>query len=246
MWIHELFFRNRILGETELVLRQNNESTDHADPPTSTERMAEFEANPPGRALLERAQTHPDRLVASLFEEYHSIFWHIVTFRLDRRLISRLDAEDVIQDAFLACKQRLGHWVRDAKYSLFAWTRMTLVQTLVDIHRRHIEAGMRSAARETSLAGSALQPTTAASMANLLAASQTTPSGKAIREENQEELQNAIQQMSELDQEMIAMRHFEGLNNKQAATVLGLSTTAASNRYVRALARLEKILGVEE
>jgi RNA polymerase sigma-70 factor (ECF subfamily) len=48
--------------------------------------------------------------------------------------------------------------------------------------------------------------------------------------------------MSELDQETIALRHFEGLTNSETAEVLGLSVTAASNRYVRALVRLREIL----
>ena len=48
--------------------------------------------------------------------------------------------------------------------------------------------------------------------------------------------------MDPLDREIIALRHFEELSNAEAATVLGLSKTAASNRYIRALARLQKFL----
>ena len=48
--------------------------------------------------------------------------------------------------------------------------------------------------------------------------------------------------MSPLDQEVIALRHFEGLTNVEAAQVLAISVTAASNRYVRALSRLKVIL----
>jgi RNA polymerase sigma-70 factor (ECF subfamily) len=41
---------------------------------------------------------------------------------------------------------------------------------------------------------------------------------------------------------MLALRHFEELSNNETALVLGLSKAAASNRYVRALARLKKVL----
>ena len=41
---------------------------------------------------------------------------------------------------------------------------------------------------------------------------------------------------------MIALRHFEELSNNEAAEVIGLSKAAASNRYIRALARLQGIL----
>jgi RNA polymerase sigma-70 factor (ECF subfamily) len=48
--------------------------------------------------------------------------------------------------------------------------------------------------------------------------------------------------MEELDREILALRHFEELSNSEAAAVLGLSKTAASNRYIRALKRLKEIL----
>lgn len=38
------------------------------------------------------------------------------------------------------------------------------------------------------------------------------------------------------------MRHFEELTNEEVAIVLGISVSAASNRYIRALERLRKVL----
>jgi RNA polymerase sigma-70 factor (ECF subfamily) len=38
------------------------------------------------------------------------------------------------------------------------------------------------------------------------------------------------------------MRHFEDLTNVESAEALGISPTAASNRYVRAIGRLKEIL----
>ncbi len=63
-----------------------------------------------------------------------------------------------------------------------------------------------------------------------------------MRAEMQVKLQEAINSMEQLDREIIALRHFEELSNKEAAEILGLSKTAASNRYVRALARLQGVL----
>jgi RNA polymerase sigma-70 factor (ECF subfamily) len=41
---------------------------------------------------------------------------------------------------------------------------------------------------------------------------------------------------------VLALRHFDGLSNSEVALVLGLSKTAASNRYIRALERLKAML----
>ena len=48
--------------------------------------------------------------------------------------------------------------------------------------------------------------------------------------------------MDAIDREIIALRHFEELSNVQIAEVLLISKTAASNRYIRAMARLKTIL----
>ena len=42
--------------------------------------------------------------------------------------------------------------------------------------------------------------------------------------------------------EVLALRHFEELSNSETAAALGLTKTAASNRYIRALKRLKIIL----
>jgi len=63
-----------------------------------------------------------------------------------------------------------------------------------------------------------------------------------MRAEMQLQLQTVLNDMAPLDREIIALRHFEELSNAEAAAVLGLSKTAASNRYLRALARLQKVL----
>jgi RNA polymerase sigma-70 factor (ECF subfamily) len=48
--------------------------------------------------------------------------------------------------------------------------------------------------------------------------------------------------MDPIDQEVLALRHFEELSNSEVAEVLGIQQKAASIRYVRALRRLKDIL----
>ena len=45
-------------------------------------------------------------------------------------------------------------------------------------------------------------------------------------------------ELGEFDREIVLLRHFENLTNTEAANMLGLSKTASSNRYTRALKRL--------
>jgi RNA polymerase sigma-70 factor (ECF subfamily) len=55
-------------------------------------------------------------------------------------------------------------------------------------------------------------------------------------------LHAALDAMDPTDREVLALRHFEGLTNAEAAAALGLSVSAASKRYVRAVERLRLIL----
>jgi RNA polymerase sigma-70 factor (ECF subfamily) len=101
---------------------------------------------------------------------------------------------------------------------------------------------MRDAAQEVSLYRGGPPAASTHSLANLLLGRLTSPSKAAIRSERQLRLQEALNGMDPLDREVLALRHFEELSNSEVATVLGLSKTAASNRYIRALKRLKVIL----
>ncbi len=162
-----------------------------------------------------------------------------VYFRLDRRLQGRVDAEDVLQQSYLEASKRLAAYKPEGEHSLFIWLRLIVQQTLVDIHRQHLQTSKRDAKQEESLPRG--YDSNAAS--NPLVGAMTSPSNAAIRDENAANIQAAMQDMDGMDQEILALRHFEELSNLEVAEVLGLSPTAASNRYVRALQRLKKVLG---
>lgn len=194
--------------------------------------------------VLARLREDAATVLADAFAADHDRFWQLATFRMDHRIAGRVDADDVLQESFLAAEKRVHHYLKSPQCSLFIWLRMIVAQTLIDIHRRHLGADMRSAGREINLGGPKLPQSTCVSMVRQLAGSQTSPSGALMRNESVQSLEKAIGEMPPLDQETIALRHFEGLTNSETAEVLGISVTAASNRYVRALARLRDILEV--
>ena len=70
-----------------------------------------------------------------------------------------------------------------------------------------------------------------------------TPASQAVsRAEVQIQIQAALNGMDPIDREIIALRHFEELTNAEVAEVLGLETSTASKRYIRALKRLQVVL----
>ena len=189
------------------------------------------------RMLMESGQTS----FASLFSNYGARLERIINFRLDPRIRGRIDAADVLQEAYLEASTRLPSVLDSANVSIFVWLRQQTLQTLVDVHRRQFRQ-KRDVNREIHFASTGPSDGTSVSIAQFLIGQLTSPSEVAVKAEEIQWLQEALNSMNEVDREVLALRHFEQLSNTQVAEVLGLTPTAASNRYLRAAARLGEIL----
>jgi RNA polymerase sigma-70 factor (ECF subfamily) len=192
--------------------------------------------------LLARLRDGDETALAELFSQHHGRLWRMVNFRLDQRLCGRVDADDVLQEAYLNAAQRIEHYLNNKTMSFFVWLRQIVLQTMIDLHRQHLGAQMRDAAREVSLHRGGYPQATSISLAAHLLGSLTSPSQAAMRHEVSRQLEEALESMSTIDREVLALRHFEELTNSEVAEVLGIQQKAASIRYVRAIARLKEIL----
>jgi RNA polymerase sigma-70 factor (ECF subfamily) len=192
--------------------------------------------------LLESVAAGDQNALAGLFSLHRDRLWRMVTFRMDPRLHGRIDADDVLQEAWLSAAQRIDHFLVDASRSIFVWFRLITSQTLVDIHRRHLGTQKRNAGQEFSIDRGWASSSTSTSLSFHLLDHLTTPSEAALRVEMSQKLNEALGDMKDLDREVLALRHFEQLSNREAAQVLGISEQAASDRYIRALGRLKQVL----
>lgn len=193
--------------------------------------------------LLERLIANDASALGPLFDHFRPKLMRMINLRLDPRLTSRLDAEDVLQEAWNEAQRRIQYWTVDPSRSFYVWLRLIVGQTLVDAHRRHLGAQKRSAGLEISLnAPGGAMPASSQSLARHLLASRTSPSRAAMRAELASSLEDVMEQLDEIDREVLVLRHFEELTNNEVAEVLGLQKSAASNRYVRALMRLREKL----
>jgi RNA polymerase sigma-70 factor (ECF subfamily) len=183
---------------------------------------------------IERLRAGDDAIFGALFERYREKLRRMVQFRLHPRLVGRIDPDDVVQDVFLDARQRLYAFRADAR-SLPFWLRLVAQQTLIDLHRKHLGAHMRNVARERVFAQSQ-------GISGFVAGNFTSPSQAVMREEAKQQLQVALESMDEIDREVLVLRHFEDLSNKEVAELLEIGENAASNRYVRALGRLKGLL----
>ncbi len=193
--------------------------------------------------VLGRIKSGDAQALATLFSQHRQRLLRMVEFRLDARLQGRVEAEDILQEAYLDAAKRMGHFAGDTSASFFIWLRMVVTQTLIDVHRRHLGAQMRDAGREMGARGAPCSQATSFSLAASLLGRFTSPTLAARRAEMAEQLRAALEDMDPLDREVLALRHFEELTNSEVAEELGIQQKAASIRYVRALRRLKDLLG---
>jgi RNA polymerase sigma-70 factor, ECF subfamily len=193
-------------------------------------------------AIVNRSQAGDQQALTELFDRHRKRLRRMVSLRLDRRLQGRIDPSDVLQEAFLDVFRRGNEYCADPKMPPFLWLRFLTVQRLLALHRMHLGTQMREAGREVSIHTGGSPQADSMSLANLLLGRLTTPSLAAVRAELQSKLQDVLNAMDPIDREVLVLRHFEELSNKETAQILGLAKAAASNRYVRALKRLTDIL----
>lgn len=192
-------------------------------------------------ARLARVLAGDEEAFTAWFAELRPRLVRMVHFRLDPRLRGRIDAEDVLQEVYVDAVRRREAFAAAQPMTFFVWLRLIVGQTLVDLHRRHLGAQMRDAGRERSLGGG-VSAGTSQSLSFHLLGKLTSPSMAAMRAELSASLTQALEEMNDTDREILALRHFEELSNKEVAEVLGIERKAASIRYVRALERLKKVL----
>jgi RNA polymerase sigma-70 factor (ECF subfamily) len=190
---------------------------------------------------VERVAAGDQAALAELLKQYRPRRRRMVQLRLDRRLQGRVDPSDVLQEAFFEISRRAADTASQTELPFFLWLRMMTGQKLLEVHRRHLGTQLRDADREISLCES-YPEVNSHLLASQLLGKLTSASQAAMRAERQAQLEATLNSLEPLDREILTLRHFEELSNTEVAQILGLSKSAASNRYIRALVRLKERL----
>src|SRR5438105_15626413 len=192
--------------------------------------------------LLELAHAGDQAALNELFARHRPRLRRMVELRLDRRLQARVDASDVIQEAYVEAFTRLDEYLRERSYPLFLWLRLLVGERLLKLHRHHLGTQMRDAGQEVSIYRGALPAASSAALAAQLLGKHTSPTQAAVRAERLLRLQEALNTLDPMDREILALRHFEALSLAETALSLDIQESAAAKRYIRALKRLKAIL----
>jgi RNA polymerase sigma-70 factor (ECF subfamily) len=193
-------------------------------------------------ALLRRVGGGDRQALDDLFTRHRHRLRRMVRLRLDRRLHNQVDPSEVLRAASAEVARRAGEYLAAPPCSGFLWLRAVTGERLHVLHQQRLGNRLGEAGQELSLYRGSMPEADSVSLAAQLLGRVVSPSQAADKAEKQIRLQEALNIMDEQDREILALRHFEELSNDEAAAVLGVSGTAALNRYVRALKRLKDVL----
>jgi RNA polymerase sigma-70 factor (ECF subfamily) len=163
--------------------------------------------------------------VPSADERFRSLFnLHNAAIRAYclRRLPTE-DANEAASDVFLVAWRRIGEM--PGKDQSLMW--------LFGVARNVVRNQQRSARRRIRLA---VRSASTAVMPD------DGPEVQMIRNDEHEEILNAVRTLKEADRELLQLKVWEQLTNQQVGVVLGISHRAVDGRYTRALKKLSRQL----
>jgi RNA polymerase sigma-70 factor (ECF subfamily) len=160
--------------------------------------------------------------------------------RIERGLspgvLRRMAASDILQEANLVALRRFADFEDRGEGSFGAWFGKIVDLKIREAIQRHVAADKRCVRREVSRADRC-------STANF-AGRGHTPSQVLIGRETEQAAMDAMARLPERDREVLQLLQVRKLTTTEAATRLGITRDALRQRYARALARFEEMLGL--
>jgi RNA polymerase sigma-70 factor (ECF subfamily) len=178
--------------------------------------------------LVTRAQDGDNDAFAALVEQYQNRI-----YRLAKNITQNdEDAEDVLQEAFLKAYSHLDTFQRNAKF--YTWiVRIAVNEALMKLRKRKTD---RSVPLDEPL------DTGEETVNREIAVWDDNPEQQYSREEIQQILDNAVEELKPDFRAVFALRDIEELSTEETAETLGISVPAVKSRLLRArLALREKL-----
>lgn len=159
---------------------------------------------------------------------------------LNPRLAAKLDSSDIVQQTLLNAFAKRDQFRGSSEAELAAWLREILKHNLADALRDQ-RRDKRDVRRERSLEDRI--DATFSRTHDWLAAAQSSPSQKAIRQEDLLRLSEALTELPEAQREVIVLHHLQGLKLAEVAAEIGRSESAVAGLLFRGLKSLHSLLG---
>lgn len=157
----------------------------------------------------------------------------IVSGELNRKLSSKVDSSDVVQQSLMDVSRDLPSFSGTDERQFRAWLHRVAMRNVIDFGRRYLNAQQRDSSREISLEVS--------SQSHLEAVTHCKTSQTPVRQLD-EELEFAISMLDSRERQVIELRHRMKMSHREVATSMGINEPTARKIWSRALIKLRELL----
>jgi RNA polymerase sigma-70 factor (ECF subfamily) len=171
-------------------------------------------------------------------EEFRSYLLLLARMQLAPGPRYRIDPSDIVQQTLLEAHAKADQFHGDDS-GLAAWLRQALVNNLRDAWRG-LRQGKRDIRREQAL-GDAVEQSSA-QLARILVAPHSSPSQRAVRNEEILRLADALLQLPDAQREAIVLHHLQDCSLSETARSLGRTDAAVAGLLQRGVKKLRAIM----
>jgi RNA polymerase sigma-70 factor (ECF subfamily) len=170
-------------------------------------------------------------------EDYAEYLRLLTRLQLDPRLQGQIDPADVVQQTLLQAHERKDQFRGNSDAELAAWLRAILANHLTDVLRKH---GRRDPDRGHSL--EAALEHSSDRLGQWLAADQSSPSQRAVRQEELLGLARALTRLPEAHRTALEMRHLQDRSVTEIGRLMGRSPASVAGLLRRGLMALREMM----
>ena len=188
--------------------------------------------------LIEAVNAGNDQAKQQLVESCRDYLLLIANQEFDRDLHAKIGPSDVVQDTLMAVHQHVGDFKGSKKEQFLAWVRQILLRDLNRARREFKGTAKRDARRERPIGGDSCVGRLPIEIGD----QNPTPQTNAVRKEENELLDIAMQRLAEEYRNVILFRNSQQLSFQEIGKRMNRSDDAAQKLWKRAIEKLKQEL----
>lgn len=191
-------------------------------------------------ALIDRVRSGDREALAALIDQKTPQLLAFIEKRMSGGLRRKVEPDDILQELTVSALNGL-EGADFTSLQPFSWLCQQAERRIIDAHRRHFGAQKRAADREIGI-DRPIGGEDGGGIADLLAASMTSPSSAFSRKQKEYHMLEALAALPDDAREALRLRYLEGLPSKEIAERLGKTDGATRVLLTRSLSKLQEML----
>ncbi len=189
---------------------------------------------------IELAKTGDKVAIGMVLDGFRTYLTLLARIQIGRRLQSKADPDDVVQEAFLDAHRQFCHFRGETIDELASWLRKIMAGHLAQLVRRYCATEARDVRLEYSIEQDL--DSSSARLSQGLASPEATPSEVLRHREDLLALARLLEELPSDYREVIVMRQIEGLTISEISARIGRTEDSVQKLWVRGLQALRALM----